>query len=184
LVAIMIVITAFISNGCSKAATITPTPYPPPISSVSLPELSTDFPKNLRWLTDEEKAKITEIALNTDLAKECRQKESQYKTAIDWYALNPDPSGQGYSGYTRFEYDTVAKGIPRGTATVTDPDSGQTYTYLGVPENAEIYPGVTIWFGEEWVVSVAVDVDSGEVKYEESYPNLSNPNRFKTTTGS
>ena len=152
-----------------------------PLSSVNPAEHTTDFPENLRWLTDEEKAKITEIALSTDAAQEWLQKEEQYKTGIDWIALYPDPEGEGYSGYTRFEYEIVEKGIPRGTVDWTPPDSTVKVVSIGVPEDAEIYPCVTIWFGVKWVVSVAIDVETWKVVFKEDYPNLANPDRFKST---
>jgi hypothetical protein len=179
LAAIMLVLAALISGGCSKSV---PSLYLPPVSSVLPAEHTTDFPKNLRWLTDEEKTKITEIALSTDAAKEWLQKESQYKTGIDWIALFPDHEGEGYDGYTRFEYDIVEKGIPRGTVDMTPPGSSQKIVSIGVPEDAEIYPDVTIWFGMKWVVSVAVDVETGKVVFDEDYPNLSNPDRFPGLT--
>jgi hypothetical protein len=181
---IILCITALVSS-CSRTenATITPSPLSPFTGNITIPELPRDFPKDLRWLTDEEKTKITEIALNTNSAREWLTKESEYTTSISWLALNPNTEGEGYSGYQSFPYDTVEKGIPRGTVTVKYPDD-QSVQYKGVPDNAEIYPCVSIYFGQEWIVIVAVDVNSGDVKYEARYPNLSNPNRFKTTPGS
>lgn len=174
LTAIMLVLTALISGGCSEPVL---TPYTPPVSSVMTDELPTDFPENLRWLTDEEKQKIIDIALNTPAAQEWLQKESQYKTNIDWIALNPDHEGEGYSGYQHFEYEIVGKGIPRGTLDITPADSHTTYRFTGVPEDAEIYPNVTIWFGEpaRWVVSVAVDLEAERAVYVEDYPFRTGP---------
>jgi hypothetical protein len=172
LAAIMLVLSILISSGCSEPDT---DQIVEPLSSVNPVEHTTDFPKNLRWLTDEEKAKITEIAMNTDTAQEWLQKESQYKTAIDWIALYPDPEGEGFSGYERFEYEIVEKGIPRGTVDWTPPGSTVKVVSIGVPEDAEIYPCVTIWFDKKWVVSVAVDVESGIIKYEEDYPYRTGP---------
>ncbi len=149
-----------------------PEPTPGPASGVFPAEHPRDFPENLRWLTDEEKVKLVEIALNTPKAQEWLQKESQYKTGISWLALNPNPEGEGYSGYRRFDYDIVATGIPRGKVDITPEGSSERIVSEGVPEDAEIHPSVTIWFGEptEWVVSVAVDIDSEKVVLEESYP--------------
>ena len=126
----------------------------------------------LRWLTEEEKARLIEIALNTPEAKEWLEKEKQYKTSIGWIALNPNPEGEGYSGYRRFEYNIVEEGIPRGEVDITLPGSPERVVSIGVPEDAEIYPNVTIWFGEpeEWTVSVAIDLDSEKVVYDEDYP--------------
>lgn len=183
LVALMLVSTTLLSHGCSEPVPTPEEELVEPVSSVLYIEHTTDFPENLRWLTDEEKAKITEIALSTDAAQEWLQKESQYKTRIDWIALTPSLEGEGYSGYEIFEYDTVEKGIPRGTVDLTPPGSTVKVVSIGVPDNAEIYPNVTIWFGEpkKWVVSVAVDVETGKVMYEEDYPYRTGPT---ITTGS
>ncbi len=168
---VLLMVVILIMGGCTKGA-LEPHPSPAPVSAVLPAEHETDFPENLRWLTDEEKARLIEIALNTPKAQEWRQKESQYKTSIGWIALNPNPEGEGYSGYRKFEYEIVAEGIPRGTVDVTPPGSPEKIVSVGVPEDAEIYPNVTIWFGEpaEWIVSVAIDLNGERVVYDESYP--------------
>jgi len=167
LAASFLVVMALLMGGCTE-----PVPTPAPVSEVLPAEHPTDFPEHLRWLTDEEKDKLIEIALSTPSALEWRQKESQYKTSISWIALNPNPYGEGYSGYRRFEYGIVAEGIPRGTVDITPPGSPERIVSVGVPEDAEIYPDVTIGFGEpdEWVISVAIDLNSEKVVYDESYP--------------
>jgi len=181
LVASLLVVVALLVGGCRESS---PEQQPSPVSAVLPAEHPTDFPKNLRWLTEEEKDRVIKIALSTPVAVEWQQKESQYKTSIGWIALEPNPEGEGYSGYWQFEYDIVEKGIPRGTVDVTPPGSPEKMVSVGVPEEAEIYPNVTIWFGEpaEWVVSVAIDLETGKVVYVEGYPNLSNPNRFRSLT--
>ncbi len=165
-------------SGCTETA---PSPQPAPVSSVLTRENPTDFPKSLRWLTEEEKAKAIEIALNTPAALEWRQKESQYKTNIGWVALHPSPEGKGYSGYRKFDYEIVEKGIPRGTVDITPPGLPERIVSIGVPEDAEIYPDVTIWFGEpaKWIVSVAVDLGSGKAVYDEDYPFRTGPTPSK-----
>jgi len=168
------VIVALLVSGCAKT---TSKIQPAPVSEVLPAEHQTDFPENLRWLTEEEKAKAIEIALSAPTALEWRQKESQYETSIDWIALNPSPSGEGYTGYRRFEYEIVEEGIPRGTVDVTPPGSAERIVSVGVPEDAEIYPNVTIRFGEpaEWIVSVAVDLEAEKVVYDEGYPFRTGP---------
>ncbi|MBI4303137.1 MAG: hypothetical protein HY665_02195 [Chloroflexi bacterium] len=152
-----------------------PRPSPAPVSGVLPGEHPTDFPENLRPLTDEEKAKLIRIALDTPSALEWRQKESQYKTDIGWIALYPSSSGKDYSGYRKFEYGIVEKGIPRGTIDVTPPGSPERIVSVGVPENAEIYPNVTILFGTKWIVSVAIDLKTGKVVFDEDYPFRTGP---------
>ncbi len=183
---LVIVISAVVlaTGGCTREPSPPPVPgpvpAPAPVTSVLPAEHPRDFPENLRWLTEEEKEKAVGIALSTPQAQEWAQKESQYKTAIGWIALNPDPSGDGYSGYSKFEYEIVEKGIPRGRVDITPPGSPERVVSVGVPEDAEIYTDVTIWFGDpaEWIVSVAVDLKAGKAVYTEGYPNLSHPDRF------
>ena len=172
----LLLIAVLAAGGCVKT---TPKiqPAPAPVSEVLPAEHGTDFPENLRWLTEEEKEKAVEIALGASVAQEWRQRESQYETFIDWIALNPSSSGEGYSGYRRFEYEIVAEGIPRGTVDVTPPGSPERIVSVGVPEDAEIYPNVTIRFGEpaKWIVSVAVDLGAEKVVYDEGYPFRTGP---------
>lgn len=177
---LLLVSTMLASYGCAGTPSPSPgpTPAPAPVSSVLPAEHPRDFPENLRWLTDEEKEQAVTIALGTPEAQEWLKKESRYKTSIDWIALNPNPEGEGYSGYRRFEYGIVAEGIPRGEVDITPPGSPERVVSLGVPDDAEIYPNVTIWFGESarWVVSVAVDLKTGKAVYAEGYPNYECPN--------
>jgi len=169
-----------LSVACTRETTPGPSPTPAPVTSVLPAEHSRDFPENLRWLTEEEKEKAVTIALSTPQAQEWAQKENQYQTAISWIALNLNTEGEGYSGYRKFEYEIVTEGIPRGTVDITPPGSSERVVSVGVPEDAEIYPDVTIWFGEpaEWIVTVAVDLEAGKAVYTEGYPNLSHPDRF------
>ena len=99
----LLVIVALPAGGC-VIATPKMQPAPAPVSEVLPAEHQTDFPENLKWLTEEEKETAIEIALSAPTAQEWQQKESQYETSIDWIALNPNPEGEGYSGYRRFEY--------------------------------------------------------------------------------
>ena len=174
LVANLLVIVALLAGGCTQSA---PNPQPAPVSEILPAEHPTDFPKNLRWLTEEEKSRLIEIALNTPKAQECLEKESEYTTRLSWAALMPSSTGEGYSGYQIFEYEIVEKGIPRGTVDVTPPGSPERIVSVGVPEDAEIYPDVTIVFGEpaKWIVCVAVDLEAGKSVYVEGYPFRTGP---------
>jgi hypothetical protein len=186
LVAVLSLVAPFIMGGCSE-----PDPEPfdgaliEPVSELVPAEHPRDFPESLRWLTEEEKAKLVETALSTPMAQEWLQKESQCTTKISWIALNPDPEGDGYSGYRKFEYEIVEIGIPRGELDMSPEGSSVKIISKGVPEDAEIYPDVTIWFGEpaEWIVSIAIDSETWEVVYQEGYYNLSHPDRFKGAMG-
>ncbi len=169
LAASLLVITALLMGGCAQP---TPSPQPTPVTGVLPAEHPTDFPENLRWLTEEEKARAVEMALDTPAASEWRQNESVYTASIGWIALTPGSPGEGYSGYRIFEYEIVAEGIPRGVIDITPEGSPEKIVSAGVPENAEIYPNVTLRFGEpaEWQVSVAVDLEANKVVFNEGYP--------------
>lgn len=188
--AIMLIITNLAATGCSKTGTtISTTGYTepnttyPPVTTPTLeplsgggmpyPGLPVDFPQQLRYLTDEEKARITEIALSTPKAQEWLKKESQYTLRIGWIAIFNDP--EGLSGYQVFDYDTVTKGIPRGTVKATD-STGFEFTAIGIPDSAEIYPYIIIHFGpDKWAVCVAVDMETWNVVYEQDYPYRTGP---------
>jgi len=172
-----------VSVGCNPELPppAVPSPAPAPVTSVLPAEHPRDFPANLRWLTEEEKQKALKIALNTPQAQEQLKQESRYKTDIGWIALNPNPEGEGYSGYRKFDYEIVAEGIPRGKVDITPPGSPERVVSVGVPDDAEIYLDVIIWFGEpaEWIITVAVDLKAEKAVYVESYPNhLGHPDRF------
>jgi len=166
-ISLQFVVVSFL-GGCNQE------PVPPPEEEILPEELAADpiaeepeeywFPDNLRWLTDSEKTRIIEIALATPESLEWRQKESQYKTKIGWIALRPDPSGKGYAGYCKHEYEVVAKGIP------VYPED--LIILKGDQKVAEVYPCATIWFGEpnRWVVSVAVDLNEEKAVDVEDYP--------------
>ena len=162
---------ALLAGGCAQPAPA-PSPQPAPVSEVIPAEHPTDFPENLRWLTDEEKARAIEMALNTPKAQEFLEKESEYATRLSWAALFPSSTGEGYSGYQIFEYEIVAEGIPRGVIDITPERSPEKIVSVGVPDDAEIYPNVTLRFGEpaEWQISVAVDLKANKVVFNEGYP--------------
>jgi len=170
----MLFVLAIVTVGCSEPGAA---PQPAPVSGILPAEHPTDFPENLRWLTEDEKARLMEMALATPAALEWRRKESQYTASISWIALTPSSSGEGYSGYRIFEYEIVETGIPRGEVDVTPPGSAEKIVSVGVPEEAEIYPCVHIHFGEPSVftVMVAVDLEAGKAVYVDYYPQRRGP---------
>ena len=116
--------------------------------------------ESLRELTDGEKAKVIEIALNTPESLTWREKESQYRTSLDWVAIVWDGSEYEYSGWRRIDYEWEA-------------DENLKY----VSESAVFYPWVTIWFGEprQWIVQVAVDLKTEKVALVEEHPFRTGP---------
>jgi len=115
----LIMIIGLLAGGCAPSANETATTDEPRY-----------FPEGLRWLTEEEQSNLVATALAIPWAQELAQAGIEYQTGISWLALSPDPEGEGYAGYSRFEYEIVAVGIP-----------------ASIPEDAEIFPSVTIWFG-------------------------------------
>jgi hypothetical protein len=159
-----------IASGCAKETPEPPSPAPAP--GILPAEHQRDFPENLRWLTDKEKDRLIEIALNIPKAREWLEKEPEYTASIGWIALTPSSEGEGYSGYRYFEYEIVSKGIPRGIVDITPEGSPERVVSVGVPEEAEIYPCVHIHFGKPvvWIVMAAIDLEAERVKYTEEYP--------------
>ncbi|MDP2730850.1 MAG: hypothetical protein Q8O55_10270 [Dehalococcoidales bacterium] len=165
LVTTLLVVVVLLAGGCTGQSARLPEEEEVPSEEKVEPvitESSRWFPDSVRWLSDEEKGKLIEIAMSSPKAVEWRQKESQYRTMIGWIALQPDPSGEGYSGYSKYEYEIVETGIlvyPPGRMVLD-------------PRDADIYPEVTIWFGEpdKWGVDVAIDLEEEKVVFEEDYP--------------
>jgi hypothetical protein len=61
-------------------------------------------------LTDNERAKVIEIALNTPEVGEWLKKESKYKASLVWVAINyENPEPYEYSAMYVFEYDKIAE---------------------------------------------------------------------------
>jgi len=174
LAVILLVIVALPAGGCVKA---TPKIQPAPVSEVLPAEHPTDFPENLRWLTEEEKARLIEIALNTPKAQECLEKESEYTTRLSWAALFPSSTGEGYSGYQIFEYEIVSEGIPRGVVDITPEGSPEKIVSVGVQEDAEIYPCVHLHFAEPSALTVmaTIDLDAEKTVYVDYYPQRRGP---------
>jgi len=183
-IALTVLVLVIVSCNPEPSPPTASNPTPAPVTSVLPAEHPRDFPENLKRLTEEDKQKALEIALSTPEAQEQLKQESKYKTDIGWIALNPNPEGEGYSGYRKFDYEIVEEGIPRGEVDITPPGSSERVVSEGVPDDAEIYPVVTIWFEEPvyWIISVAVDLKAKKVVFTESYPNhLGRPDRFPPT---
>ena len=176
LAASLLVIVTLLVVGCAREA---PEPYPAAVSGVSVPEHPKDFPESLRWLTDEEKARLIEIALNTPKARESLEKGNEFTTRISWAALMPSSVGEGYSGYQIFDYEIVAVGIPRGVVDITPEGSQEKVVSVGVPEEAEIFPCVHIYFDEPpaLIVMAAIDLETEETVYVDYYPRKRGPVR-------
>ena len=104
-----------------------------------------------RWLTDAEKAKVVEIALNTPEAKAARDSYGAYRTTFSWEAIKKNESG-GLSLWG-FDYEMVDN-IP-----------------VNIPKDAGIFLRVEIYFGEpeQLLMGVAVNPDTGEVANVESH---------------
>jgi hypothetical protein len=151
-------------------------PAPPPITSPPPPK--TDWeegsppPEGIKgWeqsrsLTENEKAKVIEIALNSPRASEWLQGRTDYRAgSVDWYAIIWNSNGEAGTWWS-LEYDRVAsEGIP---------DFVNPY--------ARWYPGVTIAVGEGTItqMQIAVDLDAGKTAMVMGpYPSLSSPDRFK-----
>jgi len=127
--------------------------------------------KSLRWLTDAEKDRVIEIALNTPEALKQLEKESHYETSLSWIAIVWDNSE--YSEYRGLDYEWVEekilppppKDMPPGVVMST------------VPESAEFYSRVVINFGEppRWQVMVAVNPDTEKVALVEENPFRTGP---------
>jgi len=99
--------------------------------------------KSLRWLTDDEKDRVIEIALNSPKALEWRRRESKYEVKLEWIGItwaNSEPSGVITYPYERME--KVSEELFQSSQAV--------------------FPGVSIYFGEppQWEVNVAVDLDT------------------------
>jgi hypothetical protein len=107
--------------------------------------------ESLRWLTDGEKDKAIETALNTHEAMETSEKYGVTRTSIGWVAVEWRDGGAEFYG---FDYEMMAK-VP-----------GQ------VPETVEFYVRVEIYFGEpeRVLLRVTINPDTGKVAHIQSYP--------------
>src|SRR3990170_8466 len=142
-ISFLVLISLVMVAGCAK----------PPPGSQSPTELS-----------DREKARVVEIALNTPEVQEQLKKEPKYKIDLQWVAIVW--RGSEASELRYFEFDNVQN----------NPN------YHLVSSSAVWYPGAVIHFGEpsKWVVQVAVSLEAGKAVNVLSSPDLSSPDRFPT----
>ncbi len=110
------------------------------------------FPDSLRWLTDAEKDKLIEIALNTPEAARARETYSLYETSLRWVAINW--RNHHAAELWGLDYECVDEGVP-----------------ANVPESAEFYSQVVIDFGEppRLELRVAINPDTGKVAHVEAH---------------
>jgi sugar lactone lactonase YvrE len=189
---ILFVVILILANACEppdnvSTGTLEPevTSIPPPITSP--PPSRTDWEKGSpppegiegweqpRLLTEDEKAEVIEIALNSPRASEWLQGRTDYRVgSVEWYAIIWNSDGEAGTMWS-LEYDRVAnEGVP---------DFVSPYAFW--------YPGVTIAVGEGIIyqMQIAVDMDAEKTAMVMGpYPSLSSPDRFKNvlppTTGS
>lgn len=111
-----------------------------------------------RWLTQAEKEKVIEVALETDEAKEWLEKGKTYTTNFTWMAILWRNSEFSAFYAIRYEWN-------------------DDYNINNVPQEAVWYPGVLINFGEpeEWQVTAAVDLESEEAVYVIQNPYRTGP---------
>jgi hypothetical protein len=112
-------------------------------------------------LSESEKGKVIEIALNTPEASKWLEEENEYRIGeVEWYAIEDSVS------WHLLPYDDVE----------TNPN------YQLVPESAVWYPGVTIAVGEDTItqMQIAIDLETEKaVMILGPYPSLGSPDRFR-----
>jgi len=110
--------------------------------------------KSIRWLTDAEKEKVIEIALNTPEALQAREACGSYKTRLGWVWIKWHGHATGLFG---LDYDY---------------EQSEEWISEHVPKSAELYSEVTIDFGEptQCLLSVAINPDTGKVAHVEWLP--------------
>jgi len=114
----------------------------------------TGHSKVIEPLTDNEKDRLIEIALNTPKASAWLEKESIYKVDVRWIAITWGNSRA--VGWSVLDYEEVADGKPP--------------PYIS--ESAIIYPSFLVRFGEpeHTLVVVAIDRDTEEVVLVQECP--------------
>lgn len=155
----------------SPAPTPSPTPVGAPPSKIwekgSPPPAGIGGWQQPRPLTDAEKARVVEIAVNSPEASAWLKGRTDHRVApVDWYAIIWR-DGKVAAWYVS-EYKVVSEGIP---------SSISPYAYW--------YPGVTIALGQGTIyqMQIAVDLDAGKTAMVDGpYPSLSSPDRFRNLT--
>jgi len=120
--------------------------------------------KSLRWLTDAEKERVTEIALNTPEAVEAREVYGVYTTSLSWVAISwLDHNAEFYG----LDYEWVDEDAPPSS-----PGDPPPKVFLDmIPDSAEYYSRVEIYFGEppQVLMRVAINPDTGKVAHVEKH---------------
>lgn len=108
---------------------------------------------NFHPLSEAEKEKVIQIALDTPEASAQLQKGLKYTASLDWVGIVW--VGTHASEEWGFDYDAVEKGIPSN-----------------IPQSAIIYSRAQLSFGEppEVLIRVAVDIPTEKAVFVESYP--------------
>jgi hypothetical protein len=167
---ILLVVLGLSLSGCSKSNVLaTPEPISSPPGSYPTWTQGPPPPSGIggwqqpRALTEDEKARVVQIALNSPKTSDWLQGRTDYRVApVDWYAIvweDGKPETWWASGY-----EIVDEGIP---------------AYIS--PYALWYPGVTIAVGQGTIMQmqIAVDLDAGKAVMEDGpYPSLNSPDRF------
>ena len=108
--------------------------------------------KEPRELTEVEKDRVVEIALNTPEALRKLETESKYETEVGWLAIVWNNSEWSALYHMDYKWEE-------------DPN------FQLLPESAVFYPAVTIRFGEpeHWLVTAAIDLDAEKVVLVHEY---------------
>lgn len=146
------------------------TPPPPKTDWVkgSPPPVGIGGWQSPRVLTDNEKARVIEIAVNSSRASTWLNGRADYTTSpLDWYAIEWNADGT-YASYRVLEYcDEV---------TLNNVSQNDQLNLKLVSPFAYWYPGITIRIGENGAISIyqmqiAVDLGSGKVAmFDGPYP--------------
>lgn len=123
---------------------------------VQIMDSSSGHPKgmeSLRWLTDAEKDRVIEIALNTPEALALLETETYYEASVRWVAINW--LNDHAAALWELDYEEADGGVPEG-----------------VPESWELYSQVEIYIAGAtyypmYLLRVAINPDTGEVAHVE-----------------
>jgi hypothetical protein len=137
----------FLSSGCARTE---PDPQPVPVPEV-LPSGYVRGMESPRWLTDAEKERVVEIALGTPQAIEAKETYGTYRIILGWVGI-----------VWRVNHASELWGIDYEMVDNV-PDN--------VPQSAEYYSRVDIYFGEpeRVLLRVAVNPDTGKVAHVEAH---------------
>jgi hypothetical protein len=146
-----------ISSPISQAA------FPPPIASPPPPGIS--IVQTPQPLTEAEKARVIQIAVNSPEAQQWLKGRTDYRIigSVDWYAIS-------------FENDKP------GSWSIIGPG----YTGAGLTPPILCFPGATVAMGEDYITQMQITVDlvsEKAVMADGPYPSMSSPGRIRDLTG-